>query len=165
MHVNSHASGAYFLYLWKERMHTTTCSQRKPIVVQGVNQQWFTSQPLQVRSSNLQWSARRPILVAPQTYIRLLLRVGTKVADEWQISLDYVRGSNIYVRGYLDLRAWSLRLRAQTEENHYAKALFSSREWYFFLRWIRGIFAIRRRACVSLRRGISGSWVYDALAL
>ena len=26
------------------------------------------------------------------TYIRLLLRVGTKVADEWQISLDYVRG-------------------------------------------------------------------------
>ena len=31
--------------------------------------------------------------------------------DEWQISLDYVRGSNIYVRGYLGLRAWSLRLR------------------------------------------------------
>jgi len=28
--------------------------------------------------------------------------------DEWQISLDYARGSNIYVRGYLDLRAWSL---------------------------------------------------------
>jgi len=26
--------------------------------------------------------------------------------------LGYVRGSNIYVRGYLDLRAWSLRLRA-----------------------------------------------------
>ena len=24
MHVNSHASGAYFLYSWKERMHTTT---------------------------------------------------------------------------------------------------------------------------------------------
>ena len=36
------------------------------------------------------------------TYIRLLLRVGIKVVDEWQISLDYVRGSNIYVRGYLD---------------------------------------------------------------
>ena len=46
--------------------------------------------------------------------------------DEWQISLGYVRGSNIYVRGsniyvrgsniyvrgYLDLRTWSLRLRA-----------------------------------------------------
>ena len=32
----------------------------------------------------------------------LLLRKGIKVADEWQISLDYVRGSNIYVRGYLD---------------------------------------------------------------
>ena len=31
--------------------------------------------------------------------------------DEWQISLDYVRGSNIYVRRYLDLRTWSLRLR------------------------------------------------------
>jgi len=25
--------------------------------------------------------------------------------------LGSVRGSNIYVRGYLDLRAWSLRLR------------------------------------------------------
>ena len=31
--------------------------------------------------------------------------------DEWQISLGYVRGPNIYVRGYLDLRAWSLRPR------------------------------------------------------
>ena len=35
------------------------------------------------------------------------------------------------------------------QENHYVKALFSSREWYFFLRWIRGIFAIRRRACLT----------------
>jgi len=26
--------------------------------------------------------------------------------------VGYVRGSNIYVRGYLDLRAWFLRLRA-----------------------------------------------------
>ena len=43
---------------------------------------------------------------------RLLLCVGIKVMDEWQKSLDYVRGSNIYVCGYLDLRAWSLRLRA-----------------------------------------------------
>ena len=58
------------------------------------------------------WFVRRPILVAPQTYIRLLLRVWIKVVDEWQISMDSVRGSNIYVRGYLDLRAWSLRLRA-----------------------------------------------------
>ena len=41
-------------------------------------------------------------------------------------------------------------------KNHYVKALFSSREGYFSLRWIRGILAIRRRACVSLRRGISG---------
>ena len=31
--------------------------------------------------------------------------------DEWLISLDYARRSNIYVRGYLDLRAWPLRLR------------------------------------------------------
>ena len=36
------------------------------------------------------------------------------------------------------------------------KALFSSRERCFFLRWISGILAIRRRACVSHRRGISG---------
>ena len=58
------------------------------------------------------------------TSIRLLLRVGIKVADEWQISLDYVRGSNIYVHGYLDLRARSLRLRTKTEEKHYVKMLF-----------------------------------------
>ena len=44
--------------------------------------------------------------------------------DEWQKSLDYVRGSNIYVRGYLDLRAWSLRLRAQIEKSYYVNALF-----------------------------------------
>ena len=54
----------------------------------------------------------RPVLVRRVTYIGLLLRVGIKVVDEWQINLGYVRGSNIYVRGYLDLRAWSLRLRA-----------------------------------------------------
>ena len=47
-----------------------------------------------------------------QYWFRSLLRIGIKVADEWQISLDYVRGSNIYVRGYLDLRTWSLNLRA-----------------------------------------------------
>ena len=39
-----------------------------------------------------------------QYWFRSLLHIGIKVADEWQISLDYVRGSNIYVRGYLDLR-------------------------------------------------------------
>ena len=98
------------------------------------------------------------------TSIRLLLRVGIKVADEWQKSVDYVRGSNIYVRGYLDLRVWSLNLRAQISKNHYVKALFSSREGQFSLRWIRGILAKGRRACWSLRRGISGSWAYDALA-
>ena len=85
--------------------------------------------------------------------------------DEWKISLDYVRGSNIYVRGYLDLRAWSLRLRAKTQKNHYGKALFPSREGHFSLRWIRRIRAIRRRACIYLRRGISGSWACDALVL
>ena len=53
-----------------------------------------------------------PILIAESTYIRLLLYVWIKVVDAWQISLGYVRGSNIYVRGYLDLCAWSLRLRA-----------------------------------------------------
>ena len=44
--------------------------------------------------------------------------------DEWQKSLDYVRGSNIYVCGYLDLRAWSLRLRVQIEKSYYVNALF-----------------------------------------
>ena len=61
---------------------------------------------------HLYWSMARLVLVRRVTYIRLLLCVGIKVADEWQISLGYVRGSNIYVRGYLDLCAWSLRLRA-----------------------------------------------------
>ena len=105
-----------------------------------------------------------PVQLCEVTSIRLLLRVGIKVVDEWQISLDYVRGSNIYVRGYLDLRAWSLRLRTQTEENHYVKALFSSRERCFSLRRIRGILAIRRRACVSLRRSISGNWASRCLS-
>ena len=45
------------------------------------------------------------------------------------------------------------------------KVLFSSRECHFSLRWIRGILAIRRRACVSLRRDLSGSWACDTLAL
>ena len=106
-----------------------------------------------------------PIQLCEVTYIKSLLRAGIKVVDECQISLDYVRGSNIYVRGYLDLRAWSLRLRAQINESHYGKTLFSSREQHCFLRWIRRILAIRRRACVSLRRGISGSWSCDALVL
>ena len=105
-----------------------------------------------------------PIQLCEVTSIRLLLCVGIKVVDEWQISLGYVRGSNIYVRGYLDLCAWSLRLRTQTEENHYVKALFSSRERCFSLRWIRGILAIRRRAYVSLRRSISGSWALRYLS-
>ena len=34
----------------------------------------------------------QPTLVSVRTYIRLLLRVGIKVVDEWQISLGYVRG-------------------------------------------------------------------------
>jgi len=46
------------------------------------------------------------------TSISLLLHVEIKVVDEWQKSVGYVRGPNIYVRGYLDLRTWSLRLCA-----------------------------------------------------
>ena len=61
---------------------------------------------------NLYWSLGEPIYLHPLSNMRLLLSVWLKVVDECQISLDYVRGSNIYVRGYLDLRAWSLRLRA-----------------------------------------------------
>ncbi len=60
---------------------------------------------------HLYWSMARLVLVRRVTYIGLLLRVGVKVADECQISLGYVPGSNISVRGYLNLRAWSLRLR------------------------------------------------------
>ena len=72
-----------------------------------------------LKKTNQYWSAMRPVVVTytnqywskTPTRRRLLLHVGIKVVDEWQISLGYVRGSNIYVRGYLDLRAWSLRLR------------------------------------------------------
>ena len=70
------------------------------------------------------------------------------------------------------LRAWTINLRTwifgftclvfKTTCIDRGKPLregaFSSREQRFSLRWIRGILAIRRRACVSLRRGISGSW-------
>ena len=56
--------------------------------------------------------ARKAIQLCEVISIGLLLCVGIKVVDEWQISLDYVRGSNIYARGYLDLRTWSSRLRA-----------------------------------------------------
>ena len=55
--------------------------------------------------------AKKAIQLCEVTYIRLLLRAGIKVEDKWPISLDYVLGSNSFVRGYLDLRAWSLRLR------------------------------------------------------
>ena len=36
------------------------------------------------------------------------------------------------------------------------KALFSSREGHFSLRWIRGILAIRRRACLITSEGYIG---------
>ena len=45
------------------------------------------------------------------------------------------------------------------------KVLFSSREGHFFLRWIREIRAIRRRACVATSERHIGGWVRDALAL
>ena len=50
----------------------------------------------------LRGGEKEPVSVAVPTTIRLLLRVGIKVMDEWQKSMGYVRGSNIYVRGYLD---------------------------------------------------------------
>ena len=45
---------------------------------------------------------KKAIQLCEVTYISLFLRVGIKVVDEWETSLGYVRGSNIYVRGYLD---------------------------------------------------------------
>ena len=36
--------------------------------------------------------AKKAIQLCEVTYIRLLLRIGIKVVDEWQISLGYVRG-------------------------------------------------------------------------
>ena len=78
-------------------MHTCRGVGYKPILVRGLT---YIG-----RLRDLYSFVKRPIC-------RMLLRAEIKVVDEWQISLDYVRGSNIYVRGYLDLRTWSLRLRA-----------------------------------------------------
>ena len=55
------------------------------------------------------------------------------VADEWKINSVYVRGSKIYVRRPMDLRTWSLRLRAWIEKYHYGKLCFSSRKCGFSL--------------------------------
>ena len=83
----------------------------KRVVVCGANDYWIAVKRIVVRGVIHYSFALIPLLGLEAQPIRLLLRVGIKVADEWQISWDYVRGSNIYVRGYLDLRAWSLRLR------------------------------------------------------
>ena len=85
-------------------VQTNSSTRGKPIVVYELTTIGYCYEPIVVRAST---NTGRPA-----DLYRLLLHVGIKVADEWQISLDYVRGSNIYVRGYLDLRAWSLRLRA-----------------------------------------------------
>ena len=82
----------------------------KRVVVCGVNYYWIGVKRIVARGVIHYLLARRPLLVWEAHPIRLLLRVGIKVVDEWQISLGYVRGSNIYVRGYLDLCTWSLRL-------------------------------------------------------
>ena len=109
--------------------------------------------------------AKKAIQLCDVTHIRLLLHVWRKVVDECQISLGYVRGSNIYVRGSLDLRTWSLRLRAQIEKNHHMKVLFPSREGHFSLRWItRNTRDKAKGLCISSERHIGVSWAFDALA-
>ena len=72
----------------------------------------------------------------------------------------------------INLRTWIFGFMCLVFKTTYIDAgkplregTFSSQEGHFSLRWIRGILAIRCRACVSLRRGISGSWACDALAL
>ena len=91
-------------YHYLSVVQTNSGTGGKPIVVRESTTIGHYYEPIVVRAST---NTGRPA-----DLYRLLLRVGIKVADERQISLDYVRGSNIYVRGYLDLRAWSLRLRA-----------------------------------------------------
>ena len=92
-------------------MQTTIGVGCKRVVVCGANDYWIAVKRIVVRGVIHYSFALIPLFGLEAQPIRLLLRVGIKVADGWQISLDYVRGSNIYVRGYLDLRAWSLRLR------------------------------------------------------
>jgi len=62
---------------------------------------------------------------------RLLLRVGIKVVDEWQISLGYVRGSNIYVRGYLVFKTTCIDTEKPLREGAFSftrRTLFPSQD-------------------------------------
>ena len=52
--------------------------------------------------------------------------------DEWQISLGYVRGSNIYVRGYLDLRTWIFGFACLVFKTTCVDRRISLREGAFF---------------------------------
>ena len=60
----------------------------------------------------------------PADLYRLLLRVGIKVADEWQISLGYVRGSNI--------RTWIFGFTCLVFKTTYIDAGKPLREGAFF---------------------------------
>ena len=68
----------------------------------GINRYMDTCVELYKMAKNAVQLWADSVQLCDVTSIRLLLRVGIKVMDERQISLGYVCGPNIYVRGYLD---------------------------------------------------------------
>ena len=85
-------------------VQTNSGTRGKPIVVYELTTIGYCYEPIVVRAST---NTGRPA----DLYWGCCSASGIQVVDEWQISADYARRSNIYVRGHLDLRAWSLRLR------------------------------------------------------
>ena len=82
-------------------------------------------------------------MVSGCTYMRLLLRVGIKVADEGLISWGYVRDSKYPRTWIFGVTCLVFKTTCIDAEKPLREGAFSSREGHFSLRRIRGILAIR----------------------
>ena len=122
-------------------VQTNSGTRGKPIVVYELTTIGYCYEPIVVHAST---NTGRP-------------------ADLYEVVAPRREKSCGRVADKFGLRTWTINLRTWIfgftylvfkttcidTENHYGKVLFSSREWHFYLRWIRGIRAIRRRACLS----------------
>ena len=96
---------------------------------------------------------------SPKLYRRVISTYIASPADQYETVAPHRDKSCGRVADKFGLRTWTINLRTWIfgltclvfkttcidTECHYVKALFSSRERCFFLRWMRGILAIRRR--------------------
>ena len=82
--LSGHPSGALLLYINNVRA--------RGIVFVGRSKRAELIYRYMVAWVELYRMAKKAIWLCKVTSIRLLLRIGIKVVDEWQISLDYVRG-------------------------------------------------------------------------